>query len=304
MKGHRRTSLFPTSCTCVGIPSHQNPVFLASTSAIYCTSYLLPAAGCENAGSARLGSLTLYKSGILTAHLPGLQTDPGKWEIGNRGGQSVVNPYPACGDCVCLCVTGSRFRFRPLSPTVRQMLPLAPETDAGSDLLHPHSNQPHTLTLKHFLFCFPCVATFHLLWELCQTLLSGLMTYWTAPHWGDCEGAEPSELQSHRNPHKKQSELRHTEPLSDLTGIPLLWARNEEQAFRNKIKRSWLLNRRRWLFQVWCRRETGKEMGVKLKSKGAGISNRSKWKETERGEVCYFFCLMLLSSPSHITKME
>lgn len=75
---------------------------------------------------------------------------------------------------------------------------------------------------------------------------------------------------------RKQNELRHTEPLSVLTGIPLLWARNEEQAFRNKIKRSWLLNRHRWLFQVWCRRETGKEMGVKLKSKSAGIANRSK----------------------------
>lgn len=81
MKGHRRTSLFPTSCTCVGIPFHQNPVFLASTSAIHYVSYLLPAAGCENAGSARLGSLTSYKSGILTAHLPGLQTDPRKQEM-------------------------------------------------------------------------------------------------------------------------------------------------------------------------------------------------------------------------------
>lgn len=94
---------------------------------------------------------------------------------------------------------------------------------------------------------------------------------------------------------RKQSELRHTKLLSGLTGIPLLWAENEEQAFRSKIKRSWLPNRRRWLFQVWCRRETGKEMGVKPKSKGAGISNRSKRKEIERGEVCYFFLFCVVN---------
>lgn len=29
------------------------------------------------------------------------------WETGNRRGQSVINPYSARGDCVCLCVMGS-----------------------------------------------------------------------------------------------------------------------------------------------------------------------------------------------------
>lgn len=36
-------------------------------------------------------------------------------------------------------------------------------------------------------------------------------------------------------------------------------------------------------------------MGVKPKGKGAGISNRSKRKEIERGEVCYFFLFCVVN---------
>lgn len=77
---------------------------------------------------------------------------------------------------------------------------------------------------------------------------------------------------------RKQRELKTqlNPSVIALTGIPLLWAKNKEQTLRSRTKRSWLQNRCRWIFQVWCRRETGKEMGVKPKAEGAGISNRSK----------------------------
>lgn len=149
-----------------------NPVILASTSAIHFVSYLLPAAGCENAGSARLGSPMLYKSGILTAHLPGLQTDPGKQERKEDSCKPLLCLWVLCLS-VCNRATIQAQAFEPHCKT---------RATAGTRVRcrlssAPPPQWPTSHTLKHFLFCFPSAATFHLLWELCQALLSGLMTY-------------------------------------------------------------------------------------------------------------------------------
>lgn len=216
------------------------------------------------------------------------------WETGNGQGQSVVTPYSARGGCVCLCIMGCDSGSGLWAPLKgKRCCQLTAGTSQMWALSAPSPQRPTSHTpLKHFLFSSPSAATFYLLWELRQ---SRWAVQWLIEQHHTEETVQVLKQQSHRSPHERQEtkKLRHTEPKSDLTGIPLLWARNEEQAFRNKIKRSWLLNRRRWLFQVWCRRETGKEMGVKPKSKGAGISNRSKWKEIGRGEVWYFFPALL-----------
>lgn len=156
MKGHRRTSLFPTSCTCVGIPFHANPVFLASTSAIHC---FLPSACCwvwkRWICSPRVTDVVQIRhfnsSSSWTPNWP--------WETGNIRGQSVANPYSAHGDCICLCVMGSWFRLRPLSPTVRQLLLLlALESDV--DLLHlAVTNLTHTPS-NTFCFVLPVLPPF------------------------------------------------------------------------------------------------------------------------------------------------
>lgn len=213
------------------------------------------------------------------------------WETGSGQGQSVVTPYSARGDCVCLCIMGRDSGSRLWAPLKGkcccQLTPVRRGLWSAPAPQRPTSHTP----LKHFLFSSPSAATFHLPWE--RSSPRWVVQWLIEQHHSEVT-VQVLKHQSPRSPHgRKQSKLRHTEPVSDWAGIPLLRARNEEQAFRNKIKRSWLLNRRRWLFQVWCRRETGKEMGVKPKSKAAGISNRSKWKEIGRGEVCYFFPALL-----------
>lgn len=71
--------------------------------------------------------------------------------------------------------------------------------------------------------------------------------------------------------------------------------KNKEQVLKRQAERSWLLNRCMWLFQVWCRRNTGKEMRVKHKTKVAGLSKRQNQKTEKKHKYTTFFCSILLT---------
>lgn len=288
MKGHRQTPLF-TSCTCVGIPFHQ--IWVSLSSQHICNSLcFLPSACCwvwkRWICSPRVTDI------VQIRHFNSSSSWIPNWpcERGNRWGQSVVIPYSTCGDCISLhlCNTqcnGVMIQTRPLSSTVRSALLLTSRSTAVRrrlwDLHYPCSDQPHScalseilsVLLSHCCHLSPSLGATPVPAEWFNDLLNSTTPRWLCRCWDVWVSADISHMNPQETGNKGNSDT--TEPLSDYfprNSPPV--GKNKEQTWRSKKERSWLLNRCRWLFQVQCRRETGKEMGVKPKNKGAGISNR------------------------------
>lgn len=99
---------------------------------------------------------------------------------------------------------------------------------------------------------------------------------------------------------RKQTDVTELSNYSDRNSPPV-GKKTKEQILKRQTERSWLLNRCMWLFQVWCRRDTGKEMRVKHKTKVAGLSKRQNQKTEKKHKYTTFFCSKLLTKWDNVS---